>query len=73
LQENEKDKRKSSRAKEQNEANSYKCESMEIVVKEYDREDAWRESGEESTNVFVFGHKIISNSLNDWYILLVHN
>jgi len=43
------------------------------LVKAYDRVDAWRKSGEESTHVFEFGHNIISNSLNNFYILLLHN
>ena len=43
------------------------------LVKAYDREDARRKSGQESTQVFKFGHNIISNSLNDVYLLLVHN
>lgn len=50
--------------------------SMKIwkeLVKAYDRADARRESDEESIHVFKFGHKIISNSSNDLYILLVHN
>jgi hypothetical protein len=32
-----------------------------------------RKSGEESTQVFEFSHNIISNFLNDFYILFVHS
>ena len=43
------------------------------LVKAYDRVDAQRKFDEESTQVFEFGHEIISNSLNDFYILQVHS
>lgn len=41
-------------------------------MKAYDRENAQRKSDEERKQVFKFGHKIISNSLNDFYNMLVH-
>lgn len=43
------------------------------LVKAYNRANGQRKSGQESTQVFKFVHKIISISLNDVYILLVHN
>ena len=43
------------------------------LVKAYDRTDARRKFGDESTYVFKFGHNIISNSLNNFYILLMRN
>jgi hypothetical protein len=43
------------------------------LIKAYNKMDAQRKSREESTQVFEFAHKIISNSLNNFYILLVHN
>ena len=43
------------------------------IMKAYDRADARRKSSEESTQGFEFGHKIISNSLNYFYILPTHN
>ena len=43
------------------------------LMKTYNREDARMEYGEESIQAFKFGHKIISNSLDDFYILLVHD
>ena len=42
------------------------------LVKAYDKEDARRKSGEESTQVFEFSDKIISKTLNNFYTLLVH-
>jgi hypothetical protein len=43
------------------------------LVKSYEKSDAWRKSGEESIQVFQFAHNIISNFLNDFYILFVHS
>lgn len=34
-------------------------------MKKYDREDTRNKFDEESTQVFKFGHEIISNSLNE--------
>ena len=42
------------------------------LVKAYDKVEAQRKSGEESTQVFEFSTKIISKSLNAFYTLLVH-
>lgn len=42
------------------------------LIKAYDKVDAKRKSDEESTQVFEFSTKIISKSLNSFYILLVH-
>ena len=42
------------------------------LINAYDKEDAWRKSDKESTQVFKFSHKSVSNLLNYFYILLVH-
>jgi hypothetical protein len=43
------------------------------LVKSYEKSDARRNSGEESTQVFEIAHNIISNFLNVFYMLFVHS
>ena len=43
------------------------------LIKAYYKVDALRNFDMENTQVFKFAHKIILNSLNNFYILLVHN
>jgi hypothetical protein len=43
------------------------------LVKSYEKSDARRKFGEESIQVFEFSRNIVSNFLNDFYILFVHS
>ena len=47
------------------------CVKVWELVKAYDKAYARRKSSEERTQVFEFDPKIISKSLNDFYILLL--